>query len=151
MLLNRTTTIVRVYMAVRKLIHCPKHFIPRYDRWRCTHLQLIGSLADLATTNISQLSCGISRRNILFWLVPLAILKVQWGRPCYSTTKMAAPVKRFIFIATRTYPRTIQMDYPITLLENENISTSGTSCTGAWLGSHDAEVISPWCFPALRQ
>ena len=28
----------------------------------------------------------------------------------------------------------------LTMLENENISTSGTSCPRAWLGSHDAEA-----------
>ena len=35
----------------------------------------------------------------------------------------------------------------LTMLGNENISASGTSCTRAWLGSHDAEANLSLIFP----
>ena len=51
----------------------------------------------VASGEMSQLSCGISRRLAPFWSASLGILRVdrvQWG---HSTTTMAAPIKRFIF------------------------------------------------------
>ena len=49
---------------------------------------------------ITQLSCSISLRHAPFWskyLVDLKVEQVHWGRTYYLSTKMAAPVKRFIF------------------------------------------------------